>query len=278
MISLPEAWEKHSRMWDHFGPPLRPTTQDIKLFEGLVAEYDGNVRSPSVRAVLLGVTPEIVVMRWPYHTQLLAIDHNMTMIRDVWPGSKVPGGRVVCADWTAMPIADGTCDVVIGDGFTCLLPSYPDGYSSLFREVRRVLKPGGIFITRAYIRPEVAEKVEDVFEDLQERRIGSFHVFQWRLSMALHGDDVTKGVHRTEVWNTWHKAVPDPAILASELNWSLEAINTIDNLRDTDAYLTFPTLGELREVLFPYFVETDCLFPDYELGDRCPIINLRVRE
>lgn len=262
-------------MWDHFGPPLRPTIQDIELFERLIADHRGNAYRSAVRAVLLGVTPEIAIMRWPPNTELLAIDCNMAMIRNVWPGSRAPAGKVVCAGWAAMPVADGTCDVVIGDGCFSHLP-YPDGYFALFREIRRVLKPGGIFVARVYIRPPSAERVEDVFEDLWQRRIGSFHVFKWRLVMALHSD-ITKGVSRAEVWDAWHKAIPNPAILASQLNWPLEAISTIDCLRDSNACLTFPTLKELREVLSSYFVKTDCFFPDYELGDRCPVMNLKVR-
>jgi SAM-dependent methyltransferase len=276
MISSLELWERRSREWDHFGPPLRPSIQDIDLFERLLTEYSGNTLSPAIRAVLLGVTPEIAIMRWPSHTRLLAVDRNMAMIRNVWPGSKVPGAKVVCARWAAMPIADGSCDVVISDGCFCLL-AYPDGYSTLFQEIRRVLKPGGILVTRNFVRPNVPEKVEAVLKDLWERRIGNFHVFKWRLNMALHSD-ISNGVRHAEVWNAWHKAVPDPAILVSELNWPLEAISTIDCYRDNDACRTFPTVNELREALSPYFVETDRFFPDYELGERCPIMNLQVRE
>jgi SAM-dependent methyltransferase len=269
-------WDGYSQKWAHFGSPLRPTAQDVELFERLVADHRGSARSPAVRAVLLGVTPEIAMMRWPSNTKLLAIDHNMAMIRNVWPGDKIPGGKAVCAGWATMPVADRACEVVIGDGCFCLLPSYPDDYSAVFREIRRVLKPDGTLVARVYIRPPVAERVEDVFEDLRQRRIGSFHVFKQRLKMAVQGD-ITRDVRRSEVWNAWHKAIPDPAILVSELNWSLDAISTMESFHDSNAYFTFPTLKELREAVSSYFVETDCFLPDYELGDRSPIINLRVR-
>ena len=242
----------------------------------LVADHCGYVDSPPVRAMLLGVTPEIATMQWPGGTELLAVDWNHAMIRSVWPGSEVPKGKVICADWTAIPVVDGACDVVIGDGcFTQL--SYPDGYSEVSREICRVLRKGGRFVSRFFARPRSPEMIEQVFEDLWTGKVRNIHAFRFRLDMALQGDDVINGVCLADVWDVWHNAVPEPATLAAKLGWSMETISVMETYRDVDARYHFFTVEQLRHLSAARFVEVECILPDYELGDRCPIMSLKAR-
>ena len=261
-------WEKHSVQWGKVGPPLRPSGQDIDLLQRLVAGQCAAAGCSSPRIVLLGVTPEIALMRWPTETRLLAVDSNPAMIANVWPGSRLAGADAVCADWTRMPVGDESCDVVVSDGCFSAL-HYPESYAALTRELQRVLKPAGVFAMRAFIRPDHLEPVATVFHDLRSGRIGNFHVFKWRLAMALHAD-LTAGVRLGDIWTAWNDAFPEPATLAGELNWPVEPIRTIDAYRKIDTRYTFPTLKELRHALSSGFSETACVFPTYELGERCP--------
>jgi SAM-dependent methyltransferase len=264
--SIPKShWNLHAKRWQHVAPPLRPSAEDIALFETRIA----SLRRPGL-SVLLGVTPEIAGMHWPRGTQLLALDQCMGMIRGVWPFVETVGRDVVCGDWLSLPVADDSCGLVIGDGCFTLLP-YPDAYAAALAEIRRVLSPGGIFAMRYFSRPEVAESAATVIEDLEAGRIGNFHILKWRLAMALYGS-ATEGVSVGAVWEAFNAAVTDRDTLAAQLGWPRAAIDTIDVYRGVSTPYFFPTLSEIRAATDSGFEELHVDVPEYELGERCPTI------
>ena len=268
-----DYWENVSRHWDDLRPPRRPAPQDIALFERLVAEGFTRAHPARPRALLLGVTPEIATMHWPAGTQLLALDGSAAMIRHVWPRRALPDAAAVRGSWSAMPIRDAACDIVVGDSSVAHQP-YPDTFFAVVGEVGRVLKDGGILATRAFTRPEEREPVEAIFDDLRNGRIGTLDFCRWRLAAALHGDRAT-GTRMGDIWDVWEANVPDPRGLMRSLGWPEEAARAMENLRGGEAVLIFPTLSELRDGLVQDFDEMECEFPDYEDGDRYPILMLR---
>jgi len=213
-------------------------------------------------------------MPWPPDTRMVAVDVSRAMIRGVWPGAAL-GHVAVCARWTAMPLAGGTEHVVIGDG--CFSALTGDAYQAMARSLRALLRPDGLALMRFFIRPERPETPAIVFGDLEAGQIGNFHVFKWRLAMAVHGA-LADGVRLADIWDAWHAAVPRPEILARNRGWPLPVISTIDDFRGVDARYTFPTLAEARSAMAEGFEEIACHFPSYELGERCPILAFRPRE
>ena len=263
-------WERQWLWWDRVAPPLRPAAQDIEILRRLIAE--GCVARGCIqpRAVLLGVTPEIASMHWPKGTSLLAIDRSQGMIDNVWPKQPFTGARVVSGEWTRMPLAAGSCDVVTGDGCFSQLP-YPEGYDALVQELRRALKPGGLFAMRAFVRLEPAESVEELLSELNAGGIRNFHVFKWRLNMALQ-PTIAAGVRLRDIWDTFMEKFGGPANLATQRNWPFEVVETIHAYREANALYTYPTLSELRDRLSTCFSEIACVYPTYEMGDRCPTL------
>lgn len=264
------------------GAPLRPLAEDVSLFERLVGAAAGERAGRAVRrAALLGVTPEIARMRWPRGTRLAAFDRCPGMIAEVWPRAALaPETRAHAtrADWRVLPVADGTFDVVVGDGCYTLLDA-PAGFRGLGAEAARVLAPGGAFVMRFFVRPERAEPLDDVFAALAAGEIGSFHAFKWRLAMALHGT-LAEGVAVAAVWAAWASWVAREGgadALAARLGWPAAEVRTIDAYRDAPARYTFPTLAEARELLGEHFVERGCHVGAYELGERCPTLLLTPR-
>jgi SAM-dependent methyltransferase len=273
MSAKPDHWNEHARQWSLIGPPLRPVAGDIAVLEREISAWQKRSGATTPRALLCGVTPEIARMRWPGGTRLVAVDHSVAMIAGVWPAGEAPG-HAVCGEWMRLPLADGSRDVLIGDGCFSLLVGHRC-YAAFAAELRRVAVPGALLLMRYFIRPDTPEAARDVVDDLWQKRIGNFHVFKWRLAMALHGT-LDEGVRLADIWNAWHAAAPDPAKLADHLGWPHAMVNTIHNYRGVETRYSFPTLAEARE-LTGDFDEVAIHVPDYELGERCPTLVMRAR-
>ena len=124
---------------------------------------------------------------------------------------------------------------------------------------------------RYFTRPEKSESLAQVFDDLFAARIGNFHVFKWRLAMALHGP-VEQGVAVGDIWEAFTDAVSDRDALAAQLGWTRASIDTIDAYREVRTPYIFPTLTEIKAASAPYFGELSMDVPYYELGERCPLV------
>lgn len=269
---MADHWNRHAQQWQWIGPPLRPAAEDIRLMERAAAQWHAAHLLPSPQALLLGVTPEIALMNWPPGTRLVAVDHNPAMIREVWPGAS-RGYTALCADWTDTGLAPASQDIVVGDGCFSTLTSR-DQYRATVQALRRLVRPHGIVLMRFFIRPDVAEATAAVIADLHAGRMGNFHVFKWRLAMALHGS-LDDGVRLADIWDAWHASVGDPAGLARRFGWPLAVVQTIDAYRGVETRYTFPTLAEARAAMADAFDEFACWFPHYELGERCPTMAFR---
>lgn len=270
-MSRGEHWSQHARQWRLIGPPLRPCAEDIR---GLSALLERWAPSPP-RALLLGVTPEIVSMRWPEGTRLTAVDRNAGMIAEVFPHrSASVGSEVVEADWGAMPFADDTFDVIIGDGCLSMF-AFPTGYERLVAELERVAAPDAVLILRLFASVTPQEALAEVAADLWARRIGNFHVLKWRVAMAIQAHDC---VRLGSIHDAYLSIVPDARRLTDELGWDPAVLGTIDVYRGSDTCYSFPTVEAVVGMLARRHRELAREVPDYELGDRCPTLVLRVQK
>jgi SAM-dependent methyltransferase len=222
---------------------------------------------------VLGLTPETIGCAWPLETDLLAVDHSQAMIAMLWPPVKAPPGAcAIRADWRAMPILSGSMDLITGDGCYPSL-SYPAGYAALTSEVARVLRNGGRYVTRVFLRPDRLETVADIASAVERGIIGSVHALKLRLLAALHGAS-GEGTCLGDVWLAWKTMPALPLELASTRGWTAEEITGIEGYRGLATRYFLPTLAEIRAMLAPAFVEIECIAGSHELGDRCPTLVL----
>lgn len=257
--------------WSDFGPPLRPAPGDTALMQAAIDELQ-----PGCRAVLLGLTPEIVASRWPSATRLVAVDHSAAMIAALWQPDAAPASaHAIQADWCAMPIASGCLDFVAGDGCYIVL-SRPEGPRALTQEVHRVLRPGGRFAIRVFLRPDALERIDDIARALAGGEIGSVHALKLRLLAALHGS-AGAGVRLPEVWRAWKELPQPPAALYGRRGWSAGEIAGIESYRNLDVSYMLPTAAEFRASIASHFVELSCRHARSELGARCPTFVLAAR-
>ena len=267
-------WEQHARQWSWVKPPLRPGAEDLVWIQEVLSRWPPPP-SPGPTALILGVTPELTTLNWPAGSQVVASDLSRAMIRGVWPTDRMPGiGKgAFQADWFALPLGDQSCDLVCGD---CPLVVLRGAQAApLVRSVRRVLKVGGTFVLRVFVRPEMDERPEGVWEHLMARRIGNFHVFKFRLLMSLRRDRGEVWV--ADAWDFFESRCPSVETLARHLGWPVEEVQTIQAYRGQAAIYWYPTVAEFRALATSGFEETACLWPTYEMGDRCPTFVLRRR-
>jgi SAM-dependent methyltransferase len=276
-------WAQIARRWAQLGPPLRPAPQDVTFYAAAVAEWAGERREkggrlPAPRALILGVTPELCRLPWPAGSNVLAVDHTPEMIHAVWPGpgTTAVASTVACGDWTTLPLADASRDVVMCDGGLLLLP-YPDAHRALARELARVVAPGGRCVMRLFVPPAERATTDAVFRDLLAGRIANLNLLKVRLWMALH-DNPADGVPLRRVWAAIHDAAPDLTALAARLGWPAEHLLAINAYRDSPACYHLVGPAEVRRIFCGVggsFTFANALVPHYELGDWCPTVVLR---
>ncbi len=268
--AVASPWEKHAGQWNHIGPPLRPCPQDLQFVQ---TEVNDIARARNrVEALLLGVTVELTALSWPANCSLTAVDSSRSMLIRRWRAPAGIKSAALQGLWERLPVPRKSLDLVLADGSLSILPN-ARGAAEVLRELAAVLSPGGRIVTRVFIRQETEPTPGEVIDAMRRGEYGNFHVFKWRLLMALH-DSPTEGVLLNTVYRTVCDAIPDRAAVARELGWPLESVNTIDAYKDVSGRYFFPCLAQFRELMGGDLRELDCLVPTYELGERCPTLVL----
>jgi hypothetical protein len=271
-----DHWPVIGHQWRLLRSPLRPCAEDVRIVEAVGAAWRTDHPGAPLRALLLGVTPELATLGWPPGTTLLALDRSEGMIEAVWPRTGLPPGACArCEDWLSPPLDDACIDLVAGDGALNALPSLRD-HRALCLQLRRVLAAEGRFVVRIFVAPQTPESLASIEADLWAGRIGSFHVLKWRFLMSIQ-DPTDRSVRLADAWRTWQKFCGEPRELGARLGWAPETVATIDAYRDSSSSFTFPTLGEARAILSESFDEIACHHHAYELGERCPTLVLAPR-
>jgi hypothetical protein len=266
-----DAWSKFARAWAMLGPPLRPCEKDIEVVATAVASWSEGRGAP--RALILGVTPELYHLPWPAGTDLVAVDHNQGMIDQVWPG---PRDAAICADWTAMPLPDGSRDIAICDGGLTLL-SHPDGQFGMVKSLGRVIAGDGLFAVRLFAPASPGEDPDDVLRDLLDGKVKDFNSLKLRLWTALQ-KDLPTGILMHDFWSAVHSVAPDLDKLAEQIGWEPDHLRVINIHRNNPARYRFPTADEVEQLYSKEpggFSLESVTTPSYDLGDQCPTMVFR---
>ena len=273
--SADRHWDSVAPSWDFYSSPARPCDEDVATFLRFAATYSDTPAIATNAVLMLGVTPEIATMAWPAGTVVTGVDKSEAMVNRVWPGD-IPGVRHArCDDWFALPPPLRPYDLVIGDGSINTL-RYPGELRRLLARLRSLARPGALLILRSFVRPPTPESVATLVEAAQDHGIGNFHAFKFRLTMALQSSP-EEGVPVNEVWQAWRRLELAVERLSKRNGWRPEEIRTIELSRGKQARLSFPTLDELLATLEAEGISVlDRNVPEYEMGDRCPIVVGRI--
>ena len=268
--------ESIARVWsdDWPRPPLQPVAGDIAVLEHWAA---GAVRGPGrgLDAVLLGVTRRIAALRWPEGTRLLAVDGAAAMIEHVWPGAGAPpGARAVQAGWDKLPAEDASCDFVACDCPHAVLGTWAQA-RAVHAEVRRVLRPGGLFCMRAFIRADPPDTVEELFGELSRGAVRNLDAFRWFAAAALQGDS-PDGVTWNQVWQVWNEHVTDAGALAAAHGWTVAEVAQIERWRGKEVRMSSPSWEDILALAAAGGFEViERATPPHHFGARFPLVAMR---
>ena len=149
--SLP--WQQVAYMWKtYFTTPSRISKGEVEKYREWLKRV--NPERKPLRGLVLGATPELrdALCELGYRTHSIDINMDMFLAMDELLKSRSPDEVLIRANWLDNPLADNYFDVVLGDA---VLPNVPwSERSHLLSEVKRVLKPNGIFLTRAFCVPD----------------------------------------------------------------------------------------------------------------------------
>lgn len=259
-------WERVSKKWKYLAPPFRPDPQDTDFISGVI-----NSDAPtfnSNRIVILGVTPEYAALNIPEGCEMIGVDNCKQMIDNVWPEMSDPNKKTILADWLNLPFENNSCDIVMGDGVMGTM-RYPNQVKEFLQTIKNALHPDGLFIFRTFLRDDVSETPNDVFDAVMNGEIQTLSSFKFRLMRSVQ-PNLETGAQLSNVWNTMVNEGPDFEELTTKTGWEIEELETMKLYNGSGVVVTYPTLSELRDILKEEgFQEVDHFCPDYELGEFC---------
>ncbi len=263
-------WPKIATRWHLVGPPLRPSKEDIALFERSI----GNLENPTegIRGLILGVTPELYQLRWPRGSTVRALDGSLEMIKAIWPG---PADSALLGSWTAAPVAGSSQNVILCDGGFGVL-SFPHEQRQLLTEVRRMLAPGGIFVVRLFAPAGRTGSIADISADLHAGLIESLDMLKLRLWGALQ-KTLVDGVKPREVVANIEEMSGGLDRLVVDHGWSAEHVATLELHRDSNSVYHLANAEELVRMTEEVsgFEVVSIESADYSYSDCCPLVTLR---
>jgi SAM-dependent methyltransferase len=181
-----------------------------------------------------------------------------------------PGISVVKTDWLSLPFPDGSFDIAFGDGVSGCFP-HPRGFRSLAQTIRRVLRPGGTFVARCYVQPNVRETAAQLLTALRAGRVATIDQFKLRLYSALqHG---RKGMPVANAYEVIRTLRAEGIDFSRDLGWPEEAVDTFDLWRDSSSVYYIPPLSDIRLATKSLFDEANIHYPSYPMGACCPMIT-----
>lgn len=259
-----KSWSGHSRNWDKFGPPLRPTTA--------VADHMREQMISGNRILMLGVTPELHAV----FDNIIAVDRDPDMIRNVWPGD-TDTKTAIQGEWLQMRWPEGSFDGIACDGGLGMLED-PDDMRYFQSLCMRWLKPGGTVVHRLFERPtgRYAITRERLLLEVDDHDRVNWHAFKWLMAFNICDvkDDSNLGL--VEIMDLFNDMFPDRDALSIRTGWSRESIDTIDLYAGSDKVSYFGTREEYAATIPGSAIDVSFrVIPGYDLSEHCPIMRWR---
>jgi SAM-dependent methyltransferase len=257
----------NSSHWDKFYRDRPQQEPQSTRFAEVAAGVKQQISDIGGRVLLLSVNPSLSNIG----SDLTAVDRNAAVVRHRWIGNE-PNRRAVVADWFQLPFADDSFALCVGDGSVNSV-EYPDGVKSLYDNIARVLAPGGKFVCRTYLTPDIGETVAEVAAAAWQGKTRSRVYFEFRLEMAIAAEQAKPSVPVKLVHEVFVANFPDRDRLAVATGWDRSEIDRIDFYKSSSEVYNFPTRKQALSII-PSDFSNPRLVPvgTYELAERCPLL------
>lgn len=145
------TWGRISDDYSKLVVPNRPSEDDLTSYGLSVNKVLKNKRKAKV--MVMGSTPELRNMLYLYSVlndaEVFCVDASSSMydaMKVFMINADFKKEKYVEASWLETGFKEKTFDLVVGDEVICNVPS--ESHNKLFKEVSRVLKDDGIWVTR----------------------------------------------------------------------------------------------------------------------------------
>lgn len=236
-------WARHAEAWEHVRPPLRPSARDIMIYEDGVAHLIGQCKMP--RVLMLGCTPELLLMKWPLDTRITCLEQSPAMAEKVYRKtvaymSEDVHSRIKGGNWfnAAAMFGPGEFDLVIGDG--CYTQLVAEEYAGLGQQLSMVMAPHAHFIHRFFVKVH-DEDPESVLATLTRPFCyESFSEFKLRFLLSKQRS-FQAGVRLSDVYDHWHSFNVAAAFTGVKpQHYSSRERDTIEHYRGSEKRYSFP--------------------------------------
>lgn len=173
-------WTQMLKQWKLWGAPLRPTPEDVAVFQREL--------QPGSKVLLLGVTEELLPLAD------VAVDSEAHAVL-------ANPSKAVLGDWGNLPFCE-EFDAVIGDGCLTAFQGTPEHF---FKQMKKVVKKEGKIILRVFISPDEKEDLKNVIDSKDSTE---FHAFKWRVAHALASPYISV----KKIYNTIQPIWPHPTL------------------------------------------------------------------
>ncbi len=177
------VWQQIAYDWNnYFTSPSRISAQEIGKYRLWLSKI--NKKRKPLNGLVLGATPELRDALFDFGYKVFSLDINLDMFlaMDELLKNKNTDEVLIRANWLSSPLPTHYFDVILGDA---VLPNIPwEKRPKLLKEVSRLLKNNGIFLTRAFCVPEKKpfHSVDDILEHFSKKQQS---IMQNALEMVL---------------------------------------------------------------------------------------------
>lgn len=151
-------WLNLAKKWQLVKPPIRPSKEDLKIYEKLLKK--NKIRN---NILILGATPELRELALKYGKQIVVCDINLNMILAMTELMRHKNKKEIWikADWVSVPLKHNHFDAILGDVINTNV-----GWEKInifHKHLANILKPKGIFVTRSFFATS-KERAIKIFE------------------------------------------------------------------------------------------------------------------
>ncbi|MCD4761318.1 class I SAM-dependent methyltransferase [bacterium] len=184
-------YEKYSKMveaWRNFVFPARPSEDEMEIFDELMSKHVDQ------KLLILGATPEFRDLGLKYKMEVTCADINPDMLEGMkfLMKQENKNEKLIETDWLKMPFDDNTFDVIFAEQSINILTT--DKFEDFFKENKRVLKQGGIFVLKIIIQSQQTD--DEVIKIYKEENRDIHFLYDQLFHVKKRYDHNGQGSHK----------------------------------------------------------------------------------